>query len=135
MTSSQPVITPDTLIFTPDNKHAFVNSGTVGIDDNETTFFEITTSSYYLVGHIQFTTPAGTSDDLIFKNYLNGSQVSGSTWTDTRQNENINQPIIMIIPPFTTLKTTAINATGSGSRDCYAMGTFKVFGAIESGYQ
>ena len=129
------VITPDTLIFTPDNKHAFIYSGQTFAIDSEVTFFETTTTSYYLVGQIQFTCPAGTSDDIVFRNYLNDSQVSGSAWTDTRQNENINQPILIIIPPFTKFSARCLNATASSPRETYAMGTFKVIGAIETGYQ
>ena len=135
MTSSQPVTTPDTLIFTPDNKHAFIYSGETSATDSEATFFETTTTSYYLVGQIQFTTPAGTSDDIVFRNYLNDIQVSGGAWTDTRQNESINQPILIIIPPFTKFSARCLNVTSSSARECYAMGTFKVFGAIETGYQ
>jgi hypothetical protein len=135
MTSSQPVTTPDTLIFTPDNKHAFIYSGKQFANDPEVTFLEFTTSSYYLVGNIQFTCPAGTSDDLIFRIYLNDLQVTGGNWTDTRQNENINQPILMIVPPFTTLSARALNGTSASNREAYANGTFKVIGAIETGYQ
>jgi hypothetical protein len=120
-----------TLQFTPDNKNAYAYSGKQFANDPEVTILEFTTESYYLVGSIQFTSPAGTSDDLIFRTYLNDIQVSGSNWTDTRQNENINQPVLFIIPPFSTISARVLNGTSSSAREVYAIGTFKVKGPIE----
>ena len=120
-----------TLQFTPDNKHAYAYSGQQFANDPEVTVLEFTTESYYLVGSIQFSSPAGTSDDLVFRTYLNNIQVTGSNWTDTRQNENINQPVLFVIPPFTKLSARVLNGTSANAREVYSTGTFKVGGAIE----
>jgi len=119
-----------TLQFTPDNKHAFVYSGTT-IATDEITAFEFQTLSYYLVGKIQFTTDASTSNDLANRIYIDNNQISGTSYTDTRQNENINQPISIIVPPFTTLKATGENMTSGSDLKFHAIGTFKVLGTIE----
>ena len=119
-----------TLQFTPDNKHAFVYSGSIQAT-SEITAFEFQTLSYYLVGKIQFTTDAGTSNDLANRVYINNNQVSGTSYADTRQNENINQPILVIVPPFTTLKATGENVTSGSNLQFHAIGTFQVLGSIE----
>lgn len=121
----------NSLQFTPDNKHAYIYSGNIGITDPETTFFEFTTEGFYLIGSLQFSSSAGTSDDLVFKTYLNDIQVTGSSWTDTRQNENINQPMLFVVPPFTKISAKGLNATSANARECYCVGTFKVSGPIE----
>ena len=119
-----------TLQFTPDNKHAYVYSGEIQAND-EVTAFEFETLSYYLVGKIQFTSDASTSNDLTNRIYINNNQISGTSYTDTRQNENINQPVSIIIPPFTTVRTSGENITSGSNLRFYAIGTFKVLGSIE----
>jgi hypothetical protein len=114
------------LQFTPDNKKAYIYSGQQFANDPQVTFLEFTTETYYLQGTIQFSCPAGTSDDIIFRTFLNDIQITGSNWTDTRQNENITQPINIIIPPFTKFTAKVLNGTSASAREAYAVGNFTV---------
>jgi len=52
MTSSQPVTTPNALIFTPDNLRCYAFSGTFQASVSTQTMLDFTTNSEYLVGQL-----------------------------------------------------------------------------------
>jgi hypothetical protein len=141
MTSSQPVVTPNALIFTPDNKNCYAYSGLITSTSNETTALDFTTDSEYLVGEFQVN--AGYDDD-------NATEAATATVaqiqfndqglvligcggaTPDRRPSSIQQKII--IPPFTHVKCLMRSETEA---DKYISMTFtgQAIGKKDVGYQ
>ena len=113
MTSSQPVVTPNALNFTPDNKHAYIYSGKVVVTNSLKTLLEFSTNSEYLV----------TTVSMNFDTSLGGSN-----------NYDFSMRKI-IIPPFTDVLITAINLNADANHDCYASVTGSAYGMTETGFQ
>jgi len=139
MTSSQPVITPQALNFTPDNKHCYAYN-TAPASEVASNILEFITSSYTVVGEIQLNAnvlatdpPTGViatllvsfNDTTIF--VLKATSIDALTPASAKCN--------LIIPPFTkviaTIDTNSNTATYIGS---VAL-TGKVYGMTETEYQ
>ncbi len=52
MTSSQPVVTPNALNFTPDNKHCYAYSGDIPASTSPTQVLEFNTNTEYVMANI-----------------------------------------------------------------------------------
>jgi len=105
MTSSQPVVTPNALNFTNDNKHAYAFSGNIkaaSTGDADTLMLEFNTESYYLDAILNFTEEAIAADNIFFKVFLNDSVVINVKYDSSPNYDNTIYPIL--IPPFTNVK-------------------------------
>jgi len=140
MTSSQPVITPQALNFTPDNKHCYAYN-TAPASETASNILEFITTSYTVVGEIQLnanvkasdpaagaiaTLAVSFNDTIIF--------VLKATSSDALTPASAKSSII--IPPFTkviaSIDTNSNTATYIGS----VVLTGKVYGMPETdGYQ
>jgi len=121
-----------TLQFTPDNKHAYVYSGEKSINNVETTLFEFKNNSEYLVARFQLTSDSGSSDNINAQLYFNNIVVTALLYTEDNLKPWSDQlDLHMIVPPFTTVKLTAINISAVNPRPHFAMMVAKVNGAIE----
>jgi len=121
-----------TLQFTPDNKFAYIYSGDKQVNNAETTMFDFTNNSEYLVARFQLTSDSGSSDNINSQLYFNNIVVSASLYSEDNLkpwSDVLN--LHMIIPPFTNVKLTAINITAINPRPHFAMMVAKVNGAIE----
>jgi len=137
MTSSQPVVTPTALNFTPDNKRVYAYSGLIGVDSTETTLLDFTTQSEYIDSLMVLNYAGGLAfaEDFYFQIYFNDVVVFGVVIGQaTRENANSNG-IPMVIPPFTTVKITADNITDGDTRLMSAHVVGMAYGTIETGYQ
>ena len=107
--------------------HCYGYSGQIGADNNEKDMLAFTTGKGYIKCKIQFTSDAGTSDDLRFRVYINEVQLTGQQFTDTRQNTFVVLENVMI-PPLSYVRITAFNSSSANARDCYAHLGGEVYG-------
>jgi len=127
------------LQFTPDNKHAYIYSGTVSVPTTtDTTLLSFKTESEYLVAVIDY----GMDDHAMTVNTqwqhwitLNDQivMVRAEEWFTDEGRKNsatLVIPFRLIIPPFTEVKFIA-NHTDGNSINSYGVITAKVKGAIE----
>jgi hypothetical protein len=87
MTSSQPVVTPNAINFTPDNKHAYAYSGNKAIINAEQTMIEGQTNSEYIRAKISISNFSGSGDDIRYYVYFNDVQVYGGYYNSTSNND------------------------------------------------
>jgi len=133
MTSSQPITTPNALVFTPDNKRAYAYSGTVSATDSETTLLEFETNSEYLDGEFNFNKNTGDGDDINYQLYINDKVIQG--WMHDYSARGFRNLIKIIIPSFSKVKTTATNDTSSTGRAILCSFTSNAYGMTETDYQ
>ena len=115
----------DTLSYIGNHVYGF--SGSVSGTDSDINMLNFTTGNHYIRAKIQFSSDAGTSNDLANKIFINGIQVIGQSYTDTRQNTTHNIPFEIIIPPLSEVKTTIKNATSSSPLAGYCSLVGKVY--------
>ena len=133
MTSSQPVVTPTTLNFTPDNKHFYAYSGVVAsatTGSAGTTIMTFSTNSEYLKAQVCLFT-----DDVSNGNKFVDIQFNGvSVWKGLFDNEPAeqNQPFPLIIPPFTDF--TFLYGDGNGGSITVII-SGEAFGMTKTEYQ
>jgi len=135
MTSSQPVITPNAINFTPDNLRCYAYSGSINVDNNEGDVLTFSTNSEYIDGNFQpvyFST--ASTDDATFIVKFNGVSVFRNTVTSSNADTPF-QDIRLIIPPFTDVTITAYNRTDTSTIEVGASITGQVFGMTETGFQ
>ena len=118
------------LQFTPDNKRAYAYSGIVAVDNNEPTLLEFETNSEYLDTKIMIFNESGSGDDMRYKVKFNGIVVA-SMYANSGNDFLLDTPILMVIPPFTTVLITADNISSGTNRNHTAHIKAKVKGAIE----
>ena len=124
-----------TLQFSPDNKVAYAYSGVISCDNSETDLIQFDTNSEYIVGgwfaHFnQLTGDPLASEDFRFILYLNSIQIAAIETNDS-QGSSRNTIQDIIIPPFTNVRITGRNYTGSVTEPVGVVVTGKVSGAIE----
>jgi len=123
-----------TLQFTPDNKHAYIYSGNKQVTGTttETTLFEFTNNSEYLVARFQLSSDSGSNDNIQSQLYFNNVVVQASKYTINGLAGWVDVlDLHMIVPPFTTVKFTALNTSAVNARAHFAMMVAEVKGAIE----
>jgi len=134
MTSSQPVVTPNALNFTPDNKHAYAYSGARAVGTgSETTIMEFQTNSEYLVGEWSMDYDETENQNNGYALYFNNQIVSQPNQRYADPEPNNPFVVKIIIPPFTAVKITV---TGADNSNTYtARFTGKAYGMTETGFQ
>ena len=139
MTSSQPVLTPQALIFTPDNKHCFAYSGELASTTSAQTALEFGTNSEYIIfeafftGPIQFGDP-NTGREANWQISLN-DQVIALIRTDTSESDVKNQGYLkFVVPPFAILKIEVDTNDAAAYQNCVLL-TGQAFGMTDTGYQ
>jgi len=136
MTSSQPVVTPNAINFTPDNKRAYIYSGEKNVTNVELILFEFSTNSEYLKARFQLTSDSGSNDNINSQLYFNNVVVQAGIYTlNGLAPWNDILSLHMIIPPFTDVKFTATNLSAVNARPHFAMMVAKAYGMTETDYQ
>jgi len=135
MTSSQPVVTPNALNFTPDNKNVYAYSGIVSIATSDTTALEFNTNSEYLIVELNVDTDDNSTNNHIWNIYFNDIIVVTMGGDNSRRNVDYDfgRPIKLIIPPFTDFKIIGKMSTGAIGWTVVLTG--KAYGMIETGFQ
>ena len=136
MTNSQPVITRNSINFTPDNKRCYAYSGIMSINQNETTMIEFDVNSEYIISHIQFNSNLSLGDDMFrFKVYINNVVIQAHVAGRHDYDQKYENFLQVIIPPFSTVKLTAQNINDTNARDQIVSLTGEAVGMAEVGYQ
>ena len=133
MTSSQPVVTPNALNFTPDNKRAYAYSGVVSVTNAKVNLIEFDTNSEYLASEVYIFNGSGSGDDIEYTIEFNDVIVMKIYYLNTIRLEIFKTKII--IPPFTNVKITGDNIQSSTGRDHTAHVYSKAVGMTETEYQ
>jgi len=141
MTSSQPVVTPNAINFTPDNLHCYAYSGNISLSTTAKLQLNFSSQSEYIVAKIVFTGPASFTNpsgerDSMFRVDFNDTTVA---WSHRLTGSSLlgtgETTINIIVPPFTEVK---IYADSSGSdADYYTAVVFtgQAIGMTETGFQ
>tara|TARA_Y100001963_G_C6447701_1_gene294376 strand:- start:116 stop:523 length:408 start_codon:yes stop_codon:yes gene_type:complete len=103
-------------------KHAFANSGSVDVDDNETTMINgQAPNNSYVVANIQLGCLASTSDDFAVRIKIDGENVMAVRMANIGQNYLYGHyPFLVVIPPSSKLEVTLQNFASSTAREWYA---------------
>jgi len=136
MTSSQPVTSPDSVFFTPDNLRVYAYSGPTGVADSEINLIQFNTNTEYMVGTWTYQGFSSTGDDYRFLVRLNDTRVSVIIFPGIPNVTGIVQMNTdILIPPFTAVRFTAQNITDSTSNDVGVIFTGRAFGMTKTEYQ
>jgi len=137
--SSQSIITPNALNFTPDNKRCYAYSGVQdygGVQHQEYTILDVDTNSEYINAKFQYGFSEYQSDDTISIIKLNDIIVFENYFNDTRMAYNYGMsPILLVIPPFTNVKVIFINKATASAYEVTAHIIGEAFGMTETGFQ
>jgi len=138
MTSSQPVITPNALNFTNDNKYAYAYSGSFGASSTVTTRLQFTTKSETIIGHWYFSgnvalTAPNNDEGGTAQLFFNDKLVSLQKFFQGTGNGLPMIPII--IPPYTTVRIDSDANDNQAARVATVSITGKVIGRKEIDYQ
>jgi len=138
--SSQIIITPNALNFTPDNKQCYAYSG-VGTATSATNFtgLDFTTNSEFVKGRVYFSMDnddVASGEQVGWKIMLADQQITMSrveaSATDILD-VTLTSYIDIIIPPFTNLK--AVSFTNASGVNCTFVFTGDVYGMKDTGFQ
>jgi len=105
----------ETLEITGDFCYAY--SGEVDINNVEASLLEFRTGNFTAVMDLQFNySGASSSDDYIYKTYLNDRVVQAYIMTNSDQYGYQNTIVQIIVPPYTQVKCTADNQSSGTAR-------------------
>jgi len=140
MTDAHPIISRDTLNFTPDNKQCYAYSG-VGTATSSVDFdgLDFTTNSEYIKGRVYFSMDnddVASGEQVGWKIMLADQQLTISR-VEASATDILDVALIsyvdIIIPPFTNFKAVAF--TNASGVNCNFIFTGYAFGMTETGYQ
>jgi len=97
-------------------------SGAVGVANSDTTVAEWTTGGEVLDAKLQLMyIQVDSNDDMEWQIYMNGILISGAKNSDPQTGSEYDNPLLLILAPYTTLKITAKNASSSSTRSMGAI--------------
>jgi len=134
VTSSQPVATPNALIFTPDNKHAYAYSGEYSTSGSGVVFLNFNTNTEYIKAIFQTMNTQNDSDVIEWSIVFNDVEI---IIYNTEGREGLSEYgdfIRLIIPPFTEVKVIG-KSIGGGNKAGLAIVTGEAYGMTETGFQ
>ena len=126
MTSSQPVVTPNALNFTPDNKRCYAYGGLIDVINAEKTLLTFNTNSEYIDSKLSISNTSGSGDDFRYFIYFNDVAVLSYYAGTSDVFNQFSMPQYLIVPPFTTVKITATNISSASARSHSCIFTGKV---------
>jgi len=137
MTSSQPVITPNALNFTPDNLQCYAFSGTFPATTATQIMLEFTTQQEYISGKLFMSGGVsyasgnlGDGQNTGYRITINGSIVSSIT--ESMPTTAI-QPIV--IPPYSSVKVEILSSADTATQLATCSFIGQAFGMTETEYQ
>ena len=107
--------------------HIYAYSGMKEINNVETSLIEATSGNYYAVGHLDFFMGTVTSDDYVFKVYMNGGLIMHLIMDSANNRDAFFNPPDLIIPSYTILKITGQNGTDTTSNDMGVSFTGRIY--------
>jgi len=139
MTNSQPVVTPNALNFTPDNKRCYAYSGTFPATTSSQTMLDFKTNSEYIVGKlitsgvIGFASPGGLKS--AFQITLNGSVIALTLVDNQTDHSSSITKLNIILPPFSHLTLEVDSDDNNASVFATGLFTGKSIGMTKTEYQ
>ena len=139
MTNSQPVVTPNALNFTPDNKHAYAYSGAKTVTATPSDLLQFNTNSEYIVGEFkpQQAVASAEGDDCLVNIYFNDVIIVGYIMGKnafTEYDPAGTTETKLIIPPFTDVRVEMDNLSGGEATMCVTF-TGRAYGMTDTGFQ
>jgi len=97
--------------------HCYGYSGVVGVNNTEKALLKFSTGNEYIRAIIQFNGgAAGGGDNYVYRVKYD-SQIVQEYVTNNNTDDAPNQKLNLIIPPFTNVECTAVNASDDSSND------------------
>jgi len=139
MSSSQPIATPDSLNFTPDNKRCYIYSGAKNLSASADAqdMLEFNTNSEYLVMQFQGGRNAKVSAEMAVYAYINDVLVyyaKTDNGTQIPLTPYFSQPLELIIPPFSNVKIMQ-SSEDADTTNATVVGIGQAYGMTDVGYQ
>ena len=106
--------------------HAYAYSGVIAVDNNETDLLNFKSGKIYIIGTFQPSIHEDTSDNMFFKVYINGVEVSATLIGSTTSGTPFEETEILL-PPLTNLKITCDNDSSSSARSVAASFVGRVY--------
>jgi len=110
-------------------KHCYAYSGLVGCTNVETDLLNTTTGAGYILCNIQFNYVTDSGNNFNYKIYLNNIVVQAYFLTSAEAYTEPDNLIPLLIPPESTLRCTAQNASTSTEIDVIVSLTGRVYDA------
>ena len=110
-------------------KHCYAYSGLVGCTNVETDLLNTTTGAGYILCNIQFNYVTDSGNNFNYKVYLNDIVVQAYFLTSAEAYTEPDNLIPLLIPPQSTLRCTAQNASTSAEIEIITSLTGRVYGA------
>ena len=108
--------------------HCYAFSGTIGATDDETDLLNTVSGSGYILASVQFNHEEAGSNDYKYRIRLNDIIIQSYIVTGSQGSSEADNIIPVLIPPFTRLRCTAQNVTGSSSYRQIVSLTGRVYG-------
>ena len=109
-------------------KHAYAYSGTVDVDQNETTMLKFATGNEYIVAEFNLSSDNAAGDDFDFRIKMNGEDIVFSQLTAPYDvSEHMMNPLKLIIAPSTNVVITLQNVTQSATKQWNATMVGRVY--------
>jgi hypothetical protein len=114
-------------------EHAYAFSGTVSVDNNQTTLLDFTTGGYYVRGIYTPENQRATSgdDDYRFIVKIDGQVVSSQILSHVTGRDAFRTGVPLLFPPFSNVQVIANNATDTTANDVGALFSGKVYGKVD----
>jgi len=135
VTSSQPVVTPNAINYTPDNLRCYAYSGTIAVTNTETALLSFETISGYVVAKFQFNFIANSVDNFRYRIKFNSDIIQSYHVGGSNIYTEPDNVLNLIIPPFTSVTATAQNVSDTESHLHIISMVGKVYGMTDTGYQ
>ena len=99
-------------------RFAYAYSGPVGVANSETTVLQATTGNKLMEAKLQLCyVQVDSNDDMEWQIYLDGVLMAGAKNSDPQSGSEFDNPLYLILPPYTTIKVTAKNASSGSTRN------------------
>jgi len=140
VTSSQPVVTPNALNFTPDNQNCYAYSGVVQVASTNVMQLDFKTNQETIVGHLSVYGSVDDSNSALgsstaFTVSFNGV-IMFKIKCDTESEDMPSvQTVPVLIPPYTEVTVEADNNNADAGLRTAASLTGRVYGMTETEYQ
>ena len=113
--SSNPAGTGSSINYV--GNHVYAHSGVVGVNNVENALLKFNTGNQYIRATIQFNGgAAGGGDDYVYRVKYD-SEIVQEYVSNSNTSDSPNQKLNLIIPPYTKVECTAVNATDDSSND------------------
>jgi len=111
------------------DNYAWCYTGGVAVGNSHTTVLETRTASGLLVAEVLLTYVfVGANDGMEWQIYLNDVLMAGAKDAAPATYTEFNNPLKLILAPFTKLEITAKNSSGPTERDMGVVLTGRVYG-------